>query len=232
MSRSASAKKHLDDSIRFAAAFPCDLVVGIDPDLHTPGIAAARWVGGEWVICWLDCPSTPKAFKGLSGMALLTDLVAESAAALRLKLNDSFSPKPTYPLIVVEAMKVRQAAGAETKNPQSLVDLSVAGGITAGIFHRELGASNGGRLSGEQIHVEPAVWKGSVKKPIHQARSYSKLGWDYKQLKDYSRPVNNPPVGSHLKRTDWKHVGDAVGLVLWACARIERQKSWNKHRRG
>ena len=54
--------------------------------------------------------------------------------------------------------------------------------------------------------------KGTVPKPIHQARTYRRMGWDCERLKSYSVPKT---PGYDIDPGAWKHVGDALGLALW-----------------
>jgi len=61
--------------------------------------------------------------------------------------------------------------------------------------------------------VTPQEWKGTVPKNIHQARTYSRFGWEYKQGKSYSYPVG---VFPEINRSLWSDMGDSLGLALYA----------------
>jgi Crossover junction endodeoxyribonuclease RuvC len=68
---------------------------------------------------------------------------------------------------------------------------------------------------------EPKRWKGQVPKEINQARSLSRVGIQHVVGSSYCYPAGcaaSAQVGglAQLNRGDWKHVGDAVGLALWA----------------
>lgn len=217
MSRSSSEREERNRVFRWAAQ-NASVILTVDPDLHSPGVALVGSVGYP---IWVGCPkSTGKGLSGLSQLAKTTQAAIRDLLDRHPAASSAYGPC----LLVVEAMRVRQGAGAETKNPQSLVDISAAGSLVSGLFCSALQVC-------EVVYVEPSVWKGSVPKPIHQARTYSRLDWGYKQLKEYSRPVAPEVSKQHgLRASDWKHVGDALGLGLWAVDQIRDQIKWNKLR--
>ena len=66
----------------------------------------------------------------------------------------------------------------------------------------------------------PKDWKGSVPKRIHQPRIYQKLGLLYTSAKGYAYPSGCAELAkvagaSRLSKSDWKHVGDALGLAIY-----------------
>jgi len=62
----------------------------------------------------------------------------------------------------------------------------------------------------------PKLWKGQLKKEVHQARLYTDLGWGYQLAKGYAVPQEIPQHLLHITRGQWKHVGDAFLLARWA----------------
>lgn len=112
----------------------------------------------------------------------------------------------------------QQIYAGKTKNPDSILKLAqVAGGIV-GVLCAEYET----RIS----MPKPREWKKCVPKQIHQARILSRLGWEYKKsgsVKDgYCYPVGakfeadkKGIDGAEVRKTDWKHIVDAIGLAQW-----------------
>lgn len=111
------------------------------------------------------------------------------------------------PIIIIEGQRIYPQSKVR---PNDLIKLAHLAGAAAGVC--------ASLYPGSRILIpEPKDWKGSVPKHIHQARLYKKLGWGYKQTKDYAYP-EHPTVGKKLLKGEWKHVGDAIGLMQWGAA--------------
>ena len=87
------------------------------------------------------------------------------------------------------------------------------------------------------LFPRPGEWKGQVPKQINQMRAFKKLGipaqtrgkketgYCVPDLKHLCHIHADQIVQGPLNLGDWKHVGDAVGLALWA-----REKYINRER--
>jgi hypothetical protein len=169
--------------------------LGIDPDSQyiAMAIGSAETVLG---VCSIKVPGAGKG--GFMAMVKALNL-AIPAFVLSHDLDPLWPSK-----IIIEGQKIY---AGEQAQPNDLIKLAQLAGISAGICSS--------LYPSKQIIIpQPREWKGSVPKRIHQARLYKKLGWGYKQTKTYAYPIN-PTVGKELNRGDWKHVGDAIGLMQW-----------------
>jgi len=184
------------------------IFLGIDPDLHSLAIAS---VGIGPVVRSLRVVNS----KGSTER----DAVVDMASALaKLQLPET----PT--VVVVEAQEVVYTARSGA-NPRDLINLAAVAGATVCKMKMLF-------PSASVWLTPPGTWKGQVPKQIHQARMFSKLGWPYeprgsKIRTGYCRPLSygsqEAPAGAEgLNISDWKHVGDAVGLALWG------MEQWNK----
>lgn len=188
-------------------------VLGIDPDLrHT---AWALVVAGK--LAGFGCLHLDKTVSGQQAavptfLGLKNQLYAETDF-----WGDGQVGRLLYQpdIVLVEGQRVRQAAGAETKNPQSLVDLAAVAGaaMAAALSNEDTSAA---------MMVEPSDWKGTIPKQAHQARICKRMGWDYdKHGSDPSTGYVVPRLQTlkvfarDLNGGDWKHVMDAIGLALW-----------------
>ena len=106
--------------------------------------------------------------------------------------------------IIIEGQRIYPESKAR---PNDLIKLAVLAGAIAGICASLY-------PSKRIIIPQPREWKGSVPKSVYQARLYKQLGWGYHKMKTYTYPLY-PRVGQNIKHTEWKHVGDAIGLMRW-----------------
>lgn len=72
---------------------------------------------------------------------------------------------------------------------------------------------------------EPHEWKGSVPKPIHQMRTYRAFGLVAEQRSDFAYPLPTSALEGifgteHMGLSNWKHLGDAAGMVLWGAKQV------------
>jgi len=111
--------------------------------------------------------------------------------------------------IVLEGQEARYGS---TPNFQSIVGLAfAAGGFAA--------------LAPTKTEVAmPHRWTGGIPKVIRHRRLWAKLGLDPVNLKvnkDYARPIKRGgmpetvPWPKDVRASDWKHIGDAMGLALY-----------------
>ena len=175
------------------------ITVGIDPDTKTSAIALME--DGQL-----------KEVKIIKGNGLQAQV-----KGLGEFLGEGGFEYHRYKHYVIESQQI-YAGG--TKNPGSILKLAhVAGGLLGVV-------SESGWLDRFSFPT-PREWKGSVPKQIHQARILSRLGWEYKKSgtvkAGYCYPVGtvfkeakqNIEGAQGLKRTDWKHLVDAIGLAMW-----------------
>lgn len=194
-----------------------DLFIGVDPDLHRTGIAAiVKDVSGRPVLLRTGVAEVHRKHVGL-------DACARMARGVVLALNELFGdqwwPKcGDFPRIflAVEGQQKYMGEGGKKSNPEDLIRL---GHVTGAAAAWEPPMQYFGRM-GRRI-VIPSKWKGQVPKDICQARAFQRLGIPFvTQDAGYCVPTYNigtTPVvlHNHLK-SEWKHIGDAVALALWA----------------
>lgn len=191
--------------------------LGVDPDMHNIGLAVVEdsqyradapvWVG--------HVRST-----GSKDNAAVVDLINELC-----RQTPQLSQMPTPTTIVVESQEIYK--GGKTKNPMSILRLANCAGATAMYFRCLFPNAN-------LIIVNPKEWKGQVDKLAHQARTLRNLGWAYdkvqnKKTKDgYCFPVSAPSSCMNsmmMKKGDWKHIMDAIGLALWHIHKDDKKDS-------
>lgn len=178
--------------------------VGIDPDLQRPALAIVQ---GQDVV-YVACMRTGKSRR----QQAVSDVAKLSYSWMKGIDLDSIHPRcPAR--IVVEA---QQIYAGKTKNPQDICLLAAAAGAS-------LASSLQVWPNAEPEFVLPRDWKKGVPKRIHQARVLSRLGIVPSPQGDkstgYCVPVwhgEAPRGAKELKKTDWKHVVDAIGLACYA----------------
>ena len=203
------------DLTNSAVANLVNAVIAIDPDLHTVGMAGIRLdIHGS---LWVGATHVSKELKGQQCSAQVFNEAYEVLAKANMKQG-------LRPLVVVEGQRIRTAAGAETKNPQSIVELATAAGAC-------VGAARAYFPDCPVMIVEPAAWKGTVPKLIHHKRICHHLGWSFESLKTYIKPLDPTcdEVGE-VKPADYKHILDAIGMAQWARDRIKLARSRAKRR--
>lgn len=114
--------------------------------------------------------------------------------------------------VVVEGQRIRPRAAAR---PNDILLLGQLAGVLIGVLETH--------MSAQLIVPYPEEWKGQQPKTVNQARSYTQLGWTY-QIQGSKKTGYCIPISGHrsiycpsyMRPADWKHVGDAVGMALWA----------------
>lgn len=200
MARSPSAAKRTDLTDDFRT------FIGIDPDLHTTGIAAIRdWKGERPFLLHASCIKSKGAKYGEAVLAM-------SAVIRDHWLKFSTSP-PGY--CVAFAVEGQEMYLGQTKNPRSIMYLAAAAGAALHecVAHYPAAYARFPR---------PQEWKGQVPKHVCQSRAFTKLGLPYKfkgnKEKDsaYCVPdIEEDTDKGKFNYGDWKHVGDAVALAWW-----------------
>lgn len=182
--------------------------IGIDPDLHTTAFAQ---VGLDKSILGVGVAKVPAKFKG-------TEAVLRMIAEMqRFACNHVWVTSTR--LVCVEGQELYVG---KTKNPKDILALGqVAGGCVA--------AFAGLSIIPDLAMPLPKEWKGGVPKRIHHARIYGSLGIAYKACgtkeNGYAVPLDPVRTIGKVLKSDWKHIGDAIGLALWAREQwVEAQK--------
>lgn len=184
------------------------IFAGIDPDLHTTGLAfIADHLGRE---PYLIYACRVKATKNKQHQAVI-----DMAKALR----DHFLDKEYVPSKCTGfAVEAQEMYLGKTRDPRSIMLLGNAAGCALQEMIGQYPAAYG-------RFPRPAEWKGQVPKHVKQKRGFDKLGIDCQikgnMTKDSAYYVPTRLTGmehAHIESMsygDWKHVGDAVGLALW-----------------
>ena len=172
---------------------------GIDPDMHClPYVVLEdREDGSKPTIADIQILRVSEKVKSQQAVTIM-------AHQLMFGLN----PRET----AASAVEAQEIYRNKTPNPKSILLLgNVAGAALAAMA-----------VAGQVVYFpEPKEWKKQVPKAIHQGRTYSKLGIGHTRVGDergYCLPEESwrSMFFPHVKKSDWKHVGDAVGLALYA----------------
>jgi hypothetical protein len=175
------------------------IYLGLDPDLHNTGLAV---VDEEGLVAHVEIIRTAKCFIGEEAVQKMIQELARRLPMLMGTLD--IIPDPEYLSCTVEGQQIYLGTGAA--RPDSLLLLAQVAGAAAGIL---------APFCGHLTLPRPRKWKGSVPKPIHQARILGRMGWSYKKGQGYTIPTAPPAHLTKLKPEEWKHVVDAIGLAQW-----------------
>lgn len=201
--------------------------IGIDPDMHTTGIAAIRddCKGLKPFLLHASCVKAKGAKNG--------EAVVEMCAAIRDHWLEMIGMCPPSGCVAF-AVEGQELYLGKTKNPRSIMFLAAAAGAALHECVAQYPAAYA-------LFPRPGEWKGQVPKHVCQSRVFTKLGLSYtirgNKEKDsaYCVPELTEPLvnSTYLNPGDWKHVGDAVGLAWWARERyilLLRQKELEANR--
>lgn len=130
--------------------------------------------------------------------------------------------EPTCIAVCVEGQELVYTARSGA-NPRDLAILAnVSGALISEASHE----------TNNILLPSPAEWKKQVPKAIHQARIYTTIGWEFESVgkdkkRGYCRPTSVPAdlITGKINKSDWKHIGDAIGLAQWASTKIEGAKT-------
>ena len=203
--------------------------LGIDPDMHSTGIAAIRdWKGKQPFLLHASCVKAKGAKSG--------EAVVAMCAAIRDHWLESILISPPGRCVAF-AVEGQEMYLGKTKNPRSIMYLAAAAGAALHECIAQYPAAYA-------RFPRPGEWKGQVPKHICQSRVFTKLGLSYvvkgNTEKDSAYCV--PALEHHkyssirkgkLNYGDWKHIGDAVGLAWWVreqYIRLERQRELRANR--
>lgn len=170
--------------------------IGCDPDTKRPSFAA---VSEKGEVVWLWCPKITSPSDIAANFYFERGMENVTYAAVEGQYVARGGANKAAGLI-----KLAQVAGACLATLQDIIPLY----------------ENPERIK----IISPVKWKGSIPKPIHQARILTKLGWGFKSSSTYSSPVNPPKQYSKIKKGEWKHLVDAIGIALWAKELYEKEQ--------
>jgi hypothetical protein len=191
------------------------IFLGADPDLHTLSIAACN--DKDHVVDVIVI----KNDKELKGRPAAVEMISRMVTfAYQLP---SFSDHTRIAAMAVESQEISYTAQSGA-NPGDLLTIAPISGALVFLGHC-CGV-------GEVYLPAPQKWKGSVRKVIHQARVFQKLGWEYETKSGYCCPVSWEDkdmrfcecVNGNLNKGDWKHITDSIGLAMYA------KETFFKHR--
>lgn len=179
------------------------IVLGIDPDLHTTGMAVVRSDMKLLAVAVARVPSQIKGEVAVVKMSEVCNFFIEHMVA-----------EHHITTIVVEGQEIYLG---KTRNPKSILQLAQVAGSCLG------------RTGCCSIIPEPKQWKGSIPKYIAQGRFLERVGiQDYEVCGSgssrYCRPaqeeVSDVFFHGEIKGSDWKHISDAVGLGVWGAVKV------------
>lgn len=134
---------------------------------------------------------------------------------LEIMMNEN-RPAGYHNIITVESQEIYLGGKAAPKNIVALAQMAGA---------QALFALRGLNMTRDAFYMpSPKEWMGQVPKEIKQARSFVKLGIPFRPMSGYVVPT----VPAHLSiqpPSEWKHMGDAVGLALWGIEKFDREQS-------
>lgn len=169
------------------------IILGVDPDLHSTAVALLITENNRLQFQAVKVEKTPRTKVGK--LAVIDQII-------QLRIASGFI-QWVPEVLVVESQEIYLGGGGKGAMPGDLISLAqVAGGALSAFTTQHC----------TQIFLpRPAEWKGQVPKPIHQARTYKEMGWEWEQGDSYAWPKDL----RGLNRGDWQHMGDAMGLALW-----------------
>ena len=195
---------------------------GVDPDSHKTGIALlAEDQDNQVRPIFMGSVDVPRKVKGAAcvvanGMLAGRDLHPLFQITDRLAYQGDFIP------VVLESQEI---IFGHTRKPSSIVQLAQITGALAVTF------TASSRKNSVYFRT-PKEWKNSRPKHIDQGRSYKRLGIPFevvgKNNSRYCVPTAPAPQWSDemkkkfndIKKTEWKHIGDAIGLAWYGINQI------------
>lgn len=172
--------------------------LGIDPDLHSTGIALVE--NGKTVLA-VRCPLVSSNFRKEAA-------VVQMAGAMEIILAELFSEYGKPDVCAVESQKVYLKSRVR---PQDLIDLSKVAGVAIGLVRAYYSA----------VRIEcigSKTWKGDVPKPISQKRILRSVGIPF-EPGTVPTKILRLPEGIGFEKLTTKaqmiDVIDAIGLAVW-----------------
>lgn len=201
------------------------IILGGDPDLHgTPLVLIEAFANKRPKVLQVEQAYVPKNILGRRAVAASSFAIYE--ALRRLK----YTPE----LAVIESQQIYTKGPYKTPNPDDILLIAHITGIVVGFCGLQIPKEN-------ILLPQPKEWKSQIPKGPQQGRSYAIMGWTSKmhgkvthaKLKaDSVEKVRDTswssaegvmdgltdvqhPATLGVEGSDWKHVGDALGLALW-----------------
>lgn len=174
------------------------IICGIDPDTTNTAIC----FGTKHKLLGVYTISVEKKPGGKNKLAMIAEIGYRLPELIRTWLPD---------VLVVEGQAIHLKGKAP---PSDMLAVAQVAGAAAGCV----------RYSSKLLIPEPHEWKGSVPKPIHQMRTYRAFGLVAEQRSDYAYPLLGQAEfiegARDVEPSDWKHLGDAAGMVLWGAKQV------------
>lgn len=171
------------------------LILGIDPDLHTTGVAVLD----------TECKTIEVGVAHVSPKRRGDNAIVDMSEALE-DLMDCMTMFGD--ISIIEKPELYRGGKA---SPKSILDLAMVAGIATGHCTA---------ISKKTVLVTPKVWKGSVKKEVKHERILREAGISY-QVKGGTVIPEDVASVSPVKAKDWTHCIDAIGLAYWGWKRAE-----------
>lgn len=181
--------------------------IGVDPDLHSTAIAVVSFDGPAIGVVHAATMVVPSRFRE-------REAAVQSATRMAQFVDTALMNTPPLGAysIAVEAQHVH---GRATKvDPADLINLALVSGAALSCL----------RGLGKLTCPNPSTWDGGFGKDTVQGRAYRKLGWPCRlhRTKSGAWCIPQPPGNrwADFGVTEWKHVGDAIALAIWAGERV------------
>lgn len=207
-------------------------VLGIDPDLDTTAFAFVNANTSCVELVGVARPATRvvgrKAERMVAAIVKALSSVTSGGALLKPFHAAIHAAVEGHRIlrVVVEGQQIYQGV---RQRPDDILRLAQVAGAAAGVATHLAGAT-------QLLMPRPQEWKGSVPKPIHQARVLERLGWPYERKgpapkrtmgkvehAGYCVPTSVPTDVAlyDVRPSDWKHIVDAIGLALWGVDQLK-----------
>ena len=173
------------------------------------------------VVIGIDPDSKATAWAAVSGSSVLAVGVLKTKAASTAELLrqtvvgiEDLIEKHQPELAVVEGQHYHYGGKAP---PKDIIKLAqIAGGIAGQLV----------AFGTTKVAIPtPDDWKGQTPKPINQSRTYAHFGILSALASGYAYPTGCKILArvqgaGSLNRSDWKHVGDALGLARYGADKL------------
>lgn len=199
------------------------LCLGVDPDLHSCGLAWIDYVTGKLV--GVDVCRDPE--KGLKERAACVSMAASIAAYMR----SEFPYHKTIYRTEYECDDSADFAAAAVEGQEVVYSAQHGAGPRPLLFLAHVSGSWLTELSRHSSRLylpAPGDWKGSVKKHIKQARIAASVGIEVKVARPsdpycYAVDPKSMPGGERIKKSEWSEVLDAIGLAQFAREKARKE---------
>lgn len=170
------------------------LTLGIDPDLHSTGFAFVSTKGVLYA-------GTVTVSREMKGAEAAVEMARNLAAAFELV---DYAPQVT----VVEGQQLYDGPGKRHRRPQDIVHLANVAGAALGCVYARFPSTVG-------MLPKPRDWKGTINKGLKQRHILESLGVKAIHDEETALPIEVPSWGTHIRKSHWSHVIDALGLAQW-----------------